>query len=573
MKTPTILLVENETVLGVLTKLELEDLGYSVLDVVANGADAVAKTLEATPDLVLMDIELDGKMDGITAANKIRKDSSTPVIFVSGRSDDETLQQCLASKPYGYLRKPFTREDLGRSIETALQEFSLNKEIEEKTPTGIHDSLTGLPNRTLFLEVIQQRLDLGQANPNSHFAILYLDIDRFGRLNDNLGRAKADLVLQLFAARLESNKRKKSCVARTGADEFALLISGCKSDQDALDYAAGIQSLVLEPFWVGSDDVYISVSTGVVKTDESYKFAHEVLRDAEIALRQAKKKSVGTIALFNRDLQSDAARRFKVENDLRRALERKELMVYYQPIVDLGTHRITGFEALLRWRHPVEGLLEATEIVSIAEESGLILPIEQWVLEEACMQLAEWQKSFDPALSIHVNFSVMHLFQRNLINEIQRILNETGIDASSLKVEITENFVMKNSPSVLMTLSDLQALGVALQIDDFGTGYSSLSYLHQFPVDALKIDRSFIERAGTDSAANDIINMIVQLSRRLNLEVIAEGVETSQQLRIVQRAGCDLAQGFYFSVPVDSSEATRLLEHFHLTDPKQSFAA
>jgi diguanylate cyclase (GGDEF)-like protein len=573
MKKPTILLVENETVLGVLTKLELEDLGYSVVEVVTTGAEAVARTLQTTPDLVLMDIELDGKMDGITAAKKIRKHSNTPVIFLSGKADDETLQRCLASKPYGYLRKPFTREDLERSIEAGLRQLSMGKRIEEKVQTGIHDSLTGLPNRTFFLEVLQQRLDLSQKNQNSHFAILYVDIDRFGRLNDNLSRAKADLVLQLFAARLESNKGKRGFIARTGADEFAILTNGCKSDQDSLDYAAGIQSLILEPFWVGSDDVFVSVSTGVVRTEGSYQFAQDVLRDAEIALRQAKKRGVGSIALFNREQQSDEVRRFKVENDLRRALERKELMIYYQPIVDVEAHRITGFEALLRWQHPVEGLLEATEIVSIAEESGLILPIEHWVLEESCKQLAEWQKSFDSALSIHVNFSVMHLFQPNLMNEIQRLLNETGIDPASLKVEITENFVLKNSPSVISTLLDLQSLGVVLQIDDFGAGYSSLSYLHQFPVDGLKIDRSFIERAGKDSAANDIINMIVQLSHRLNLEVIAEGVETSQQLRVVHNAGCDFVQGFFFSVPVNSHEATRLLENFHLTDPKQSFAA
>jgi len=463
------------------------------------------------------------------------------------------------------MRKPSIKADL---------HLSIGNHIEESVPAHFHDSLTELPNRTFFLEVLQQRLDLSQKNQNSQFAIIYVDIDRFGRLNDNLGRAKADLVLQLFATRLESKNGKWELIARTGADEFAILINGCKSDQEALDHAAGIQSKVFEPFWVGSDDVFISVSSGVVRSDESYKFAHEVLRDAEIALRQAKKKrGVGAIALFNRELQSDGVRRFKVENDLRRALERKELMVYYQPIVDVGAHRITGFEALLRWRHPVEGLLEATEIISIAEESGLILPIEQWVLEEACKQLAEWQKVFDPALSIHVNFSVMHLFQPNLMNEIQRILNETGIDPATLKVEITENFVLKNSPSVILTLLDLQALGVALQIDDFGTGYSSLSYLHQFPVNAVKIDRSFIERAGIDSAANDIINMIVQLSRRLNLEVIAEGVETSQQLHVVNDAGCDLVQGYFFSVPVDSVEATSLLKHFPLNDPKQSFAA
>lgn len=567
-----ILLVENDTVLAVLTKLELEDLGYEVLQIAATGEKAIQLALENTPDLILMDVKLNDDVDGAEAAVRIRNHLNIPVIFLTGTSDSEMVQKCLASKPYGYLRKPCRREDLQEAIEQAFSQQELLQRLREEQREAdlLRDSLTGLPNRVLIQERIKRALEEGES-----FAFLYLDIDRFKQMNELLGYDQGNIILQLFAAKLEASKRHGDCVARLRNDEFAILLKGVEDDQDAIDHATRMQLLLNSPLVVNGQELFITVSIGVVHSDIGYRNAEDILRDAETATQKAKTLGKSRNAIFDRGMYSEMLELFHLQNDLRKGFERNELAVYYQPIVQLDTQKITGFEALVRWHHPRLGLIGATEIIPLAEEMGLMESIGKWVLEEACKQLAEWHEKLDPTLSIHVNLSAKHFLEEDLVTEINRILQETGLSPSSLKLEITENSVMTYTETVLKTLNELQALNISIQIDDFGTGYSALSYLHRFPVDALKIDRSFVERVDLDPGASEIIGMIVNLGKKLNLKVIAEGVETEEQLDQIQQIGCDLVQGFFYSTPVEPSEVLQLLTEYNADDshPSEPFAA
>ncbi|MCI0414327.1 EAL domain-containing protein [bacterium] len=567
-----ILLVENDTVLAVLTKLELEDLGYDVPQIASTSEKAIEITLEKRPDLILMDVKLDSKMDGAEAAEQIQNHIRIPVIFLTGTSDSETVERCLASKPYGYLKKPCRREDLQEAIEQAFfQEKLLHRLKEEQIKDDLlRDSLTGLPNRIVVQERIRQALEEGQP-----FGLLHLDIDCIKQINNILGHDLGNRVLQLFAAKLEACKRHGDCVARLGSDEFAVFLNRVEGAQDALDHASHIQFLLKSPLVVNLQELFVTVSIGIVTGGTGYLNAENVLRDAETASQRAKALGKSRTAVFDRTQNSQILELFHLQNDLRKGLERNELAVFYQPIVQLDTNRISGFEALVRWNHPRLGLIGATEIIPLAQENGLILPIGKWVLEEACKQLAECQDTFDSSLSIHVNLSAKHLLEEDLVGEIKRILNETGVPPTNLKIEITEHFAIDYSESVLKTLTELQALNIGLQIDDFGTGYSSLSYLHQFPIDALKIDRSFVERVDADSGATEIVGMIVNLGKKLNLKIIAEGVETEEQLDQIQQMGCDQVQGYLFSVPLEAHKAFQLLTEFNADGfhPSEPFAA
>ncbi len=567
-----ILLVENDVVLGVLTKLELEDLGYEVLEIAATGEKAIEIAKANKPDLILMDVKLDGKLNGAEAAEEIHNYARIPVIFLTGTSDSETVQKCLASKPQGYLQKPCRRDDLREALDQAFYQENFLEQLKKEQMESdlLRDSLTGLPNRVLIQERIRQALE-----DDHPFAVLYLDIDRFKQINDILGHNHGNKVLQLFAAKLETCKRHGDCIARLGNDEFAIFLNRVADGQDAIDQASRIQILLNSPLVVNRQELFVTVSIGIVHSDIGYRDAEDILRDAETASHKAKALGKSCNAIFDRTMYSEMLELFHLQNDLRRGFDRNELAVYYQPIVQLDTNRITGFEALVRWHHPQLGLIGATEIIPLAEEMGLLLPIGKWVLEEACKQLAEWRDMLDPDLSIHVNLSAKHLLEEDLVDEIKRILKETGLPPHSLKIEITENFVLNYTESVMKTLMDLQELKIGLQIDDFGTGYSSLSYLHQFPIDTLKIDRSFVERVDLDPGASEIVGMIVMLGKKLNLNVIAEGVETEEQLDQIQQSGCDQVQGYIFSVPLEASEALRLLSEFNYDDshPSEPFAA
>ncbi|WP_247216754.1 EAL domain-containing protein [Synechococcus sp. C9] len=426
-----------------------------------------------------------------------------------------------------------------------------------------HDSLTDLANRALFLECLEQALRRRQDCPQGvNFAVLFLDLDRFKIVNDSLGHMSGDRLLVAIARQLRACLRPGDVLARFGGDEFAILLHGITSALDARLIAEQIHRVFREPFALETDglEVFTSASIGVVLGPGHYTRPEEVLRDVDAAMHQAKLQGKACTVVFDHAMHVQALRLLQVETDLRRAIERQELCIFYQPIVSLVTGGLTGFEALVRWRHPQWGLVSPGEFIPLAEETGLILPLGRWVLHQSCQQMRQWQKNLPGAdlLTISVNLSGRQLLQPHLLEQVGEILTETGLDPQFLRLEITES-VLGDYDEAVTILKKLKDLGVDACIDDFGTGHSSLSRLHRFPIDRLKIDQSFVSQAEHDRESGEIIRTIMSLAQSLQMDVIAEGVETRAQRQLLQNLNCQYAQGFLFSRPLPSADVEQLL--------------
>lgn len=418
---------------------------------------------------------------------------------------------------------------------------------------ALHDALTGLPNRSLFMDRLARALERARRYNGYGFAVLFLDLDGFKVVNDSLGHALGDRLLIGIAQRLTDGLRAADTVARLGGDEFVILLENVRETADAIAAAERVLQQLAHPFELDESRVFISASIGVVTSSLGHVRADDVLRDADIAMYHAKSLGKARYAVFDAHMHTRAVQRLSLESELRDAIERQEFYLNYQPILDLQRQRISGFEALLRWRHPVRGNVPPGDFIPVAEETGLIVPIGQWVLHEACRQLVEWQAHLgcDPLLTVSVNLSALQFKQANLAQQVADALAMTGLSAQCLKLEITESAIMEDAQSAIAMLNQLRALGVQVQIDDFGTGYSSLSYLHRFPVDTLKIDRSFIRRIGVDGDNMEIVRTIIALAHDLGMSVIAEGLETPEQLERLTRLACEQGQGYLISRPLD----------------------
>jgi diguanylate cyclase (GGDEF)-like protein len=425
---------------------------------------------------------------------------------------------------------------------------------------AFHDSLTGLPNRAMFTELLKAEIESSVRQNNHKFAVLFLDLDRFKNINDSLGHTHGDLLLVAFAERLERTLRPLDTLARFGGDEFAILLSGMADATDAVRVAQRISDELSKPFVLDKNSAFATASIGIALSSSGYDRPEDILRDADIAMYRAKENGKARYELFDHGMHARAVSRLQLESDLRHAIEQKQFSVYYQPIVCLQTGRLAGFEALVRWNHPRRGLVEPGDFIPVAEETGLIVPISEWVLNEACVQVRRWQidSLSHRALSLSVNISARQVAQPDLLERIKEALENSKLPAHCLKLEITESVVMENAEAAAMMFKQLRSLGVQLSIDDFGTGYSSLSYLHRFPLNYLKIDRSFVMRLTTDND-NAIVRTISTLARNLGMEVIAEGIETEEQYRQLKMLGCEYGQGYLFSRPVNSDAVAHLL--------------
>ena len=450
-------------------------------------------------------------------------------------------------------------------ILTTTIDITDRKRAEERLlHEAFHDVLTGLPNRALFVDHLKLSVERVKRREDRLFAVLFLDLDRFKIINDSLGHMVGDQLLVGIARRLEICLRPGDTVARMGGDEFTILLEDLTHVTEAIEVAERLQKALALPFNLNGHEVFTTVSIGIALSTTGYDRSEEVLRDADTAMYRAKMLGKARHEVFDKTMHARAMQILQLETDLRRALERNEFVLHYQPIVALETGTIRGFEALIRWQHPERGFISPDDFIPIAEETGLIVPIGQWVIEEACRQIRRWQDEFPqyPPLQISVNLSSKQFINSDLIAQIRQALRETGLDAHSLKLEITESMVMENVEVATDMLQQLRNLGIELSIDDFGTGYSSLSYLHRFPISTLKIDRSFVSSMTGNNENAEIVRTIMMLARSLKLDVVAEGVETQDQLSQLAALECEYGQGYFFSKPLNAEAASRLLaEH------------
>jgi len=426
---------------------------------------------------------------------------------------------------------------------------------------ALYDQLTDLPNRAHFMDHLEKAIKNFADDQEKNFAVLFLDLDRFKIINDGLGHLIGDKLLVAISQRIKSSLRPGDVVARLGGDEFTILIHNVNQLSDATNVADRIQKQLLKPFRLDNYEVFSSASIGITIADDSRRKPEDFLRDADTAMYQAKETGKARYEIFDSQMHTRNMNVLQMENDLRRAIERKEFQLFYQPIMSLRSPEIVEFEALIRWQRSENVFIPPNDFIPIAEETGLIIPIGEWVLRESCRQIAEWRNQFgyEKHLAVSVNLSAKQLMHPNLVKQVKDILTETNLCPSYLKLEVTESMVMDNPELALEVLSELCSLGVRLSTDDFGTGYSSLSYLNRFPFERLKIDRSFVGKMDTDAKSEEIVRTIIRLAENLNLEVVAEGIENERQFHRLRELGCHYGQGYLFSKPVNFDEASKML--------------
>lgn len=486
---------------------------------------------------------------------------------VSATQIEQRFLHSLGNEVWGSLNASLMRatESQSQRFIFQIQNITDRKWAEARLlHDAFHDALTGLPNRALFLDHLQMAIARYNRHPDRPFAVLFLDFDRFKIINDSLGHLAGDELLIEIARRLVQNVRPGDTIARLGGDEFTILLEDLRHQEEAINLAERIQKNLTLPIKLTMTEVTITASIGIAFSAAGYQKPEELLRDADTAMYEAKSRGKARHALFDPRMHTYAMRQLQLENDLRRALERNNFFLVYQPIMALDTDQLVGFEGLVRWQHPERGLVNPGEFIPVAEETGLITSLGEWVLSEACRQLREWQAQMPflkkSGLRISINLSGKQLMQEHIVGIVERVLAQHDVDPHCLKLEITESVVMENIEVAMRKLEQMRALGVKLSIDDFGTGYSSLSYLHRLSTDTLKIDRSFVQNMTQNNEHAEIVRTIVTLAKTLKMDVTAEGIETQEQLEMLRALGCECGQGYLFAKPMEADAAFQLLQ-------------
>ncbi|MBC7878026.1 MAG: EAL domain-containing protein [Anaerolineales bacterium] len=681
-----IFIVEDESAGAQNMAASLENMGYIVAGQTGRGEIAIRQIEELRPDLVLMDIRLQGQMHGIEAAEYIHAHFDIPVVFISAHSDTITMQSAIRAQAYGYLIKPFDERDLRYNIITALYKHGMERKLRESeeryalavraandgiwdwnlkaneiyfshrwkdilgykaeeigndpnewisrvhpdhknrvqtdlashvkglTPLfeceylirhsngkylwvlsrglavrdangkvyrmagshsdiaarklaeerlahdALHDALTGLPNRVLFMDRLENRLERTKRSPDDLFALMFIDLDRFKVVNDSLGHAVGDQLLITISHRLRLSLRPEDTISRLSGDEFAVLLHDVSDINDVHRVADRIKGQLVTTTLLGAVERSPSASIGIAIFNTTYSSAAELLRDADLAMYRAKALGGNRHQLFDETMQVSAIELLQLEEDLKHAAARKEWLVYYQPIVSLASNEIIGVEALVRWLHPKRGILQPSEFIHLAEETGHILSIGEFVLRTACLQVKAWRNAGHPNIWVSVNISSRQFQDQNMVEQVSQILSETELPSDGLRLEITERLAIHDTEYSIKIMKELQEMGVHTSLDDFGTGYSSLAYLNRFPLKFLKIDQSFIQDIQLDEKNESLVAAIIAMARSLGLEVVAEGVEKDEQLNFLRSQLCENVQGFLLSHPVTAMELTKLLK-------------
>lgn len=565
MRPAKILVVDDEVDLERLIKQRFrKKIAANELDFifVHNGIEALS-VLRAKHqiDMILTDLNMP-EMDGLTLLSKLPEiDPNLKAVVVSAYGDLQNIRAAMNQGAFDFLTKPIDFQDLAITIDRTLnfihkvreQKQQLQQALEQLRYQAYYDSLTGLPNYNFILCRIREEIEQGQRIKRG-FAVLSIGLDCWKAVKDGLGQAFSDRLLIEVARRLETCAESVDIVARIGTDEFAVLLSNLPDSNEAQIQADFLYQMLKTPFKLNGSVVPSNIYIGIVDSSIGYDRAEDFLQAADMAMNYAKTKTRVSTALFDRSMQARTLERLQLEADLQEAIERQEFYLNYQPIISLETGKVISLEALVRWQHPQRGFISPLKFIPVAEETGLIIPLGEWVLSEACQQLSLWQQQFShqTALTMSVNLSGIQLWNSEVLQSIDKILNSVSLSGSSLKLEITESILVEHGSSATALLEQLKARQIQLSIDDFGTGYSSLAYLQSFPIDALKIDRSFINGLESKKKNIDITKAIITLAHSLGLDVIAEGVETEEQLEILRSLGCEGGQGYLFSQPLDA---------------------
>lgn len=573
--TRRILVADDDPAALMMMEAALRVAGFSV-SMARDGEEALRLFHRGSFDLVMLDIDMPGR-NGLDLCRELRREAGEllPIVMVTGMDDVESVEEAYRAGATDFISKPISWTLIAHRVRYVLRGYQINLDLEAARRSirrlAYFDSLTGVPNREFFQSILAGALQR-QRSQGHPFALLCIDLDNFKRINDTLGHGVGDELLRVVTARLRSALRssRNACpleaegeehdgVARLGGDEFMVLLQDIGSAEAAETVAGRLIAAVSQPMRLGEHEVLVTPSIGIALCPLDGEDDETLMRNADLAMYFAKRRAPGTAALFVPEMSADALQRLTIEGELRGAVERKELWLEYQPQYSLDTARISGLEALLRWKHPSLGQVPPAEFVAIAEQTGLILPIGDWVLGTACAEACAWQREGLPPVRLAVNVSGLQLVQPDFPARVAAILEETGLAPRLLELEITESVLMQDDERAVHAIRQLQAIGVEIAIDDFGTGHSSLARLSNLPVNRLKIDRAFVRRAHTSSADNAIATAMISMARTLNIEVVAEGIEEMGQLLLLQERDCDLGQGFLLSRPLHSAQVRQLL--------------
>lgn len=534
---------------------------------------ALASLLENSFDVVLLSLDLPDSSGLDTLRRARAAATSVPVIVLSSaENEDEAIQALRLGAQDVLVEGDLNPRFMVRSLSHAVERHRLLAELRSARHrahfSATHDALTHLPNRRFFEESLERRIAASKRTEKP-FAVLFLDLDGFKGINDTLGHPVGDQLLIQVADRISTGLRRNDVVARQGGDEFILLVQGMEGDHRYSEVAESLLATLSQPFVLEGSEYRITTSIGIALYPRDGTDAECLIRNADTALYQAKNRGRNNYQYFDESMNRSVRERLELDQDLRGAVDRGELTLYYQPKVNAVSGEIVGAEALVRWKDPSRGIIHPAEFIALAEETGLIIPIGDWVLRTACDQARKWQLLGFEDFRVAVNLSPQQIQTHSLRDSIVSTLWTTGLPASSLELEITESGLMHNESVAVSTLSEIKQIGVGVALDDFGTGYSSLSYLKRFPVDTVKIDRSFVTDMVIDRDDAAIVAAILSIAKKLELQVVAEGVENEQQRDVLTVGGCDQLQGFYFSPPVPAEEFRFLLERGCLGDPKE----